>query len=203
MKLFLTSHYLNNKHFNAFRNLLGKSKASKALFITTASVPYGNEPKPQWLIESLADMSILTKNYDETTLEEGDFMPENLEQYDFIFATGGNLFYLAYRLAETGMGKKIKKYIANEGIYSGSSAGAVILMKYIAYFSLADDLSKAPKVYPGLGIINKAIIPHADSEKYSDVMKNIADKYKKEGNEVLIFNDNQVLIIDGDRENIL
>ncbi|MFZ2193478.1 MAG: Type 1 glutamine amidotransferase-like domain-containing protein [Candidatus Moraniibacteriota bacterium] len=203
MKLFLTSHYLNDKHFNAFRDLMGKHKALKALFITTASVPYGYEPKPQWLTESLDDMSILTENYDETTLEKEDFIPDDLGQYDFIFVAGGNSFYLAYRLAETGMDKKIKKYIADDGIYSGSSAGAVVLMENIEYFAPADDLSKSPRVYPGLGIISGAVIPHVDSKKYADIMQDIADKYKREGKEIFLLNDNQVLIIDSDRKNIL
>ena len=203
MKLFLTSHYLEEKHFDAFRDLLGKSKAQKALFITTASVPYGHDPKPEWLIESLDDMSTLTENFDETTLEDGSFVPEDLQQYDFVFVTGGNAFYLAYRLAETGMGRKIKDYITNGEVYSGSSAGAVILMDKIEHFAPADDPSKAPKTYPGLGVIDSVVIPHADSEKYANVMKTISEKYKKEGKKIFMINDNQVFIINGDRTNIV
>jgi len=202
MKIFLTSHYLEEKHFEAFKNILGKEKAQRALFITTAAVPYGHNPTPKWLIESLIDMSKLTEKYDETTLEREDFIPDNLNQYDFIFVTGGNVFYLAYRLAETGMDEKIKKYIENNGIYSGSSAGAIILMNSIENFAPADDPSKAPKTYPGLGIIDFAIIPHADSEKYANIMKGIAEKYKK-GKNVLTLNDNQTLVIDGSRKNII
>ena len=203
MKLFLTSHYLEKKHFDAFKKVLGKPKASRALFITTASVPYGHDPKPEWLVESLNDMSSLTESYDETSLEKNDFMPEDLRQYDFIFVAGGNSFYLAYRLTKTGLDKKIKKYILDGGMYSGSSAGATILMKNINNFSPVDDPSKAPCIYSGLGIIDVAVIPHADSKKYANAMKEIAHKYKKEGKEVFMINDNQVLIVNANQRNIV
>lgn len=203
MKLFLTSHYLKEKHFAAFKKLLGKDKAKKALFITTASIPYGHNPKPQWLIESIEDMSKLTESYDETSLEDENYIPDNLDPYDFIFVTGGNSFYLAYRLVKTGMNKKILDYIEKNGIYSGSSAGAIILMHNISYFAPADNPEEAPEIYSGLGVIDEVIMPHADSKKYGEIMRDIADRYKKEGKEIFSLNDDQILIINNKQKQIL
>ena len=71
MKAFLTSDFLEQKHFDRFKELLGKPKVSKALLITTASVPYGHNPKPDWLDKSLGEMSQFAETVDETSLEEG------------------------------------------------------------------------------------------------------------------------------------
>lgn len=48
MKAFLTSHNLKAEHFEAFKRLIGADKVNKALFITTAAVPYGFSPRPVW-----------------------------------------------------------------------------------------------------------------------------------------------------------
>ncbi|MBC7836185.1 Type 1 glutamine amidotransferase-like domain-containing protein [Acetobacteraceae bacterium] len=202
MKAFLYSHYLEQKHFDALRKLLGKSKASKALFIITAAVPYGLDPRPVWLDESLVDMRQFAEKVDEITFE-GEPDLKDLSQYDFIFVSGGNAFYLAYRLAETSMDEMLKKYITNGGIYCGSSAGGVILMDNIEHFTPVDDATKAPAIYPGLGLIDFAFIPHADNKKYAEGMRAVADKYEQVGKEVILVNDNQAVIIDGSKRELV
>jgi dipeptidase E len=179
-------------------NLIGKEKADKVLVITSAVVPYGLDPRPDWVDRSLEPLRGICSEIVETTLEDGDWMPENLNDYDFIYVSGGNTFYLAYRLQETGWGTKIKDYINNGGVYSGSSAGSIVLMDNIEHFAPADDPAEAPKVCRGLNLIKEAIIPHADSEKYKELMDGIADHYRKDGFDVISLNDDQVLIIDGD-----
>src|SRR3989344_4588071 len=108
MKAFLYSHYLEQKHFEAFKEMLGVQKVSKALFIIAAAVPYGLAPRPTWLEESLRDIKQFTESVDEMSLEETGNL-EDLNQYGFVFVSGGNVFYLAYRLAETGFDKLLKK----------------------------------------------------------------------------------------------
>ncbi len=203
MKAFLLSHNIGQKHIDLFKKIIGQPKVSKALFITTAAVPYGFDPKPEWLSESLESMSQFAETVDETSLEAGEYMPNDLSQYDFIFVSGGNTFYLAYRLAKIGLDKKIKEYINNEGVFSGSSAGSIILMDSIEHFAPADDPSKAPKIYSGLGLIDFAVIPHAKSEKYGLVMDKIAEKYKAEGIDVIPIDDNQVLVINNGNKEII
>lgn len=198
MKLFLTSHNLEQKHLNKFQELIGGPKISKALFITAAAVPYGLNPKPSWLTESQDDLSPFAENIDETTLEDDSLMPDDLSQYGFVFVSGGNTFYLAYRLAKTGFDKKIKDYVKNDGVFVGSSAGAIILMDDIEPFAPLDDPSQAPKTYPGLGLVNFAILPHADSEKYGPLVHKLADEYQD--HEAFLLNDNQVIVVDGNHQ---
>ena len=203
MKLFLISNNLTNATKDEFRNFLGKPKATKALFVITAAVPYGLDEKPEWLTRSIDEISEFTELYDEVTLEEGTLTPKSLDEYDLVFVSGGNSFYLAYRLAETGFGELLKDYIERGGLYSGGSAGASILMNDIFEFATADDPSQAPKIYPGLGLLDEAIIPHADNKRYRGVMLDITKKYQEKGLEVITLNDDQVYIVDGLEKRIL
>lgn len=203
MKLFLTSGNVEEKHEARFRELLGDSKVSKALFITTAAVPYGLDPKPDWLVGSQEALKPFVDTIVETTLLDGDLIPENLHEYDFVFVSGGNTFYLAYQLNETGMDMKLKEYIENDGVYIGSSAGSIVLMDAIDHFAPADDPKEAPKVYPGLGLIKQAIIPHADNKSYKDIMANVAQQYQDEKYDVISLNDDQVFVVDGDKKEVI
>lgn len=203
MKLFLLSHNLLPHHVERFQQLIGKLKVEKALFISAAAVPYGLESKPEWLVESLEMVKQFANKVDETSLEDGSNIPEDLSQYEFIFVSGGNSFYLAYRLAETGFDKKIKQYIENGGIYSGSSAGAIILMDDIEAFAPADHPNEAPKRRPGLSIINFALIPHVDHEKYAPIMKDISKVYKSNGYEIVALKDDQVLVVEEGTKEII
>jgi dipeptidase E len=203
MKLFLTSGDLTDVQGAKFRDLLGTAKARRALFITAAAVPYGLDPKPHWLESSLEDMRPFAEEIDETSLEDSSLIPKDLSTYEFIFISGGNSFYLAYRLAETGIGALIKEYIRQDGIYSGSSAGAIILMSSIDHFAPADDPSLAPKTYAGLGVLDLAVIPHADNAHYKVTMAEIAKAYEDEGLETILLNDDQVLLIDGEVRQVI
>lgn len=204
MKAFLASSpSLSEAQTNELLKLIGKDKADKVLVITAAVVPYGLDPRPDWVDLQLEPLQEICNELVETTLEDGDFVPEDLTQYDLVFVSGGNTFYLAYRLQDTGWNKKIIEYIGNGGVYSGSSAGSIILMDNIKHFSSADDPAKAPKVCPGLSLIKEAVIPHADSEKYAELMSGIADNYQKDGYEITTLNDDQVLVIDGEEKKIV
>jgi len=60
----------------------------------------------------------------------------------------------------------------------------------------------------GLGLqvaklYKEAVIPHADHEKYKEVMESIAKEYRKDGLRVISLNDNQVYMIDGDISKII
>jgi dipeptidase E len=204
MKVFLASSpSLSEVQTSELLQLVGKEKADKVLVITTAVVPYGLDPRPEWVDKQLEPLKEICNELVETTLEDGDLTPESLEEYDFVFVSGGNTFYLAYRLQETGWDKKLTEYIEAGGVYAGSSAGSIILMDNIEHFSPADDPAKAPKICPGLSLIKEAVIPHADSEKYAELMGGISDNYRKDGYEVIALNDDQVFVIDGAENKIV
>ena len=204
MKAFLASSTdLNEVQIATLKRLVGKEKINKILVITTAVVPYGLNPKPEWFNKSLEPLRTITSEIVETSLEEGDFVPDELEAYDLIYVSGGNTFYLAFRLQETGWDQRIKNFISNGGVYAGSSAGSIILMDNISYFASADDPTKAPGIFRGLGLFKGAIIPHADNHKCKEIMGNIEENYRKNGYETISLNDNQVLVIENNTSTII
>jgi len=203
MKLFLISNDLETKHKDDFIDLLGKENPEKALVVTAAAVPYG-QPSPEWVERSIGALNVLgTKKIDRTNLEEGSLVPEDLSVYDFVFLTGGNTFYLAYRLKVTGFGELLKKYIEEGGIFLGSSAGAIVLMDEIGPYSVADDPKKAPEIVKPLGLINYAFLPHADHEKYAPLIKGIGDEFEKMKKETFYVKDSQVLVQNGENIKII
>ncbi len=201
MKALLASNHITPAHVEAFRNMLGGA-VDRALCITAAAVPYGT-PAPAWLEESFAPLRPLATTIDTTLLEPDDWVPDDLSAYGFVFVSGGSVFYLAYRLVETKFAEKLKTYMRSEGVYAGSSAGSIICMDSIEYFAPADDPALAPAVFPGLGMVKEAIIPHIDNKKYETMMREIAGRYQQDGLETTCLNDGQVLLIDGDSKRVV
>lgn len=204
MKAFLTSSPdITDVQMQSLCELLGREQIKKMLVVTAGAVPYGLNPRPVWLDRSIAPLRGITDSLTEIDLEDESLIPKNLDEYDLVFITGGNVFYLAYRIKETDFGESLKKYIENGGVYAGSSAGSVILMDDLHHFASADDPTKAPRVCRGLGVLDEALICHADHIKYGSIMIDIASAYEKDGLEITRLNDGQVLIIDGAQQDII
>jgi dipeptidase E len=204
MKLFLASSPdISSEQLAALLRMVGKEKANKVLIITTAVVPYGLDPKPEWVNRAIEPLRSIANELVETSLEDGELIPEDLSQYDFVFVTGGNVFYLAYRLEETGFGDSLRKYVEDGCVYAGSSAGSAILMCDLQHFATADDSSKAPRICQGIGLIEEAIIVHANHEKYATIMIDIATSYTEDGLEVIKINDGEVLVVEGESKKFI
>lgn len=196
MKLLLASGNLLPQHIARFEQLLGKLRAAHALFITAAAVPYGLDPKPDWLQRSVRDIEAIATQYTETSLQSGELVPTSLDEYDLVFVSGGNVYYLAHMLHETGLDILIKQYIENNNVYMGSSAGSVILMSNLEAFSSADDPSVVSGEQAGIGLIEYGIVPHADNAKYADIIEKEYDDLTKHYSEVIKLNDDQIIIHD-------
>ena len=119
MNLILISYNISESAKKRFADILASRDSNKALFLTTAAVPYGLDPWPEWLSLSLAEVNQFADEVDIVSLEENTWIPEKLDDYGFVFVSGGNSFYLAYRLAETGFGDRLKGFIEKGGIYAG------------------------------------------------------------------------------------
>lgn len=204
MKLFLasSSDWATHQQTELCR-LCGKETLDSVLVLNTAAVPYGLDPAPDWYQRQLAALMPIARSIDEVSLEDDIATPDSLAGYDCVYVSGGNTFYLAYRLVVTGWGEKLKNHIATGGVYAGSSAGAIILLDDISKFVPADNPAVAPVIAPGLGILEEAIIPHADQPKYSDIMRSIATELSAAGYRTIMLNDDQVYVVDGEERTII
>ena len=86
-------------------------------------------------------MSIIdVKNIDMVTSGE-DLYKKNFDNYSAIYIGGGNTYKLLRDIKENNCLDKIKRYIDNDGIVFGGSAGAIIFGKDIDTCKYEDDNS--------------------------------------------------------------
>ena len=89
----------------------------------------------EWIKGEISSIDIpgidMVRSFEE--LEE-----KNLDKYSLIYIGGGNTYKLLNGIKTTKFYDKLKKYILNEGIVYGSSAGAVAFGKSIDIISVMD-----------------------------------------------------------------
>lgn len=196
MKLLLTSSGIANGTIeNALVELLGKPIAeSKALFVPTGIYPFRGGPYYAWnpiagtsasrmchlgwkalgLLELTALTSIVRENW-----------VSAVEEADVILVWGGDPLFLAYWMAESGLGDLLPA-LSNDIVYVGVSAGAMATASIFAeaYTALPGaagrPLSSEEIVLPdgdvkrtlvtarGMGLTEFAIIPHFENKNHPD-----------------------------------
>lgn len=100
-----------------------------------------------------------------TTFEE--LASKNYNNYGAIFIGGGNTYKLLKGIKESGVLKKIKEYIENNGVIIGGSAGAVIFGKDINIISVMDPNNVKLNDTRGFDLLSGAsIFPHYTNTKF-------------------------------------
>lgn len=127
-----------------------------------------------------------------------------LQSKDVIWLGGGNTFYLRWILKETGADNIIRDLVDKGKIYAGWSAGAVVAGPTLKYFESMDDISESPEmIMDGLNLINSVVVPHLDNKDFADDAKEANQKLRHDGYNTIVLNDDQVLIINGDEQNVI
>jgi len=183
MTLLLTSNGIKGEIVDIFLTLLKKpaSEYSVAFDITAA---YGEEDNPQWFgkfRDQLYHLGI-------TNIEDLDLRSENpgeleqvLSKKDMLFVNGGNTFFLLDSMRKAGLKKALKKFLSEDKLYVGVSAGGIVLTPNIAIAGVEPgDINKVGmEDFTGLSIVDFEFSPHVpdmvsyDSiEKYSKTTSN-------------------------------
>ncbi|WP_072807036.1 Type 1 glutamine amidotransferase-like domain-containing protein [Rhodococcoides yunnanense] len=134
-----------------------------------------------------------------------------LDSVETIWLRGGNTFVLRARLQQSGADDAITTRVRDGRlIYAGYSAGACVASTSLRGVEAADDPAEVASTtglavpWDGLGLIDIALIPHLgsvlDFENSSEVM---ISRYQREGTPFRTLNDDQVLVVDGDRTELL
>lgn len=127
MRVLLTSAGLETEEIKeCFVTMAGKDMSFiKALFIPTAAIDAGAIEVLPKCMNDLLKCGISDKNIDVWDLHAGmEF--EKLQQYDVVYLCGGNAHYLLERINATGFHKSLMKYINDNGLVIGVSAGSLI-----------------------------------------------------------------------------
>jgi dipeptidase E len=131
-----------------------------------------------------------------------------LQRFSNVWVAGGNTFILRRALKASGADNLLKQLInAGSLAYGGESAGAVVATPSLEGVELADDANDVPTgydpgiIWQGLGLVKYHIVPHFQTgwleiDEMAEVLKAKGVPYKTLSND-------QVLIIDNDREELL
>jgi dipeptidase E len=94
-------------------------------------------------------------------------LAERLNDFDLVWAVGGNAFVLRRAMRQSGFDRLIVEMLDRDDIvYGGFSAGAVVAAPALDGIDLMDDPTEVPAgyaaevVWNGLGLIDYAIVPH-------------------------------------------
>ena len=174
MTLLLTSNGIKGKIVDIFPTLLKKpaSEYSVAFDITAA---YGDEDNPQWFgkfrdqlyqlgITSIEDLDLRSKNLDE--------LEKLLSKKDMLFVNGGNTFFLLDCMRKAGFEKALKKFLSEDKLYVGVSAGGIVVTPSIAIAGVepGDTNNVGMQDFTGLSTVDFEFSPHVpDMVSYDSV----------------------------------
>lgn len=120
----------------------------------------------------------------------GKILFEKLSNFDVVHVIGGNTFTLLYTMRKSGFDKILPNLLKKGIVYSGQSAGAMVLSPTLKPFRSIDFPELSPlKDMTGLAYLDFLFIPHAGNPKYLDRIKNIEDNFSKEFNFKKLNND--------------
>jgi len=207
MKLLLTSSGIRNPSIhNALVDLLGKPiSESKALFVPTAIYPFPGGPSLAWQAISgnnkspLAQLGWMSLGVLElTSLPSIDkkIWVSAIEEADALLVWGGDPTYLAYWMRQPGLADLLPS-VTRKLVYVGVSAGSMAVSTIFAetfsdppggshcalrsedivFTTPQGDVKRTIVTAQGAGLVDFALIPHFENEKFPDTSEVNAEKW--------------------------
>lgn len=204
MKFLLTSNGLKGKLAGIFPTLLRKpaSENSVAFDITAA---YGDEDNPTWFekfkdqlrqqgIINIEDVDLRNKNQKE--------IEETFDRSDIIFVNGGNTFFLLDWMRKSGFDKALKKFLSEDKLYVGVSAGGIVVTPSISIAGVepGDPNNIGMQDFTGLNIVDFEFSPHVPDmvtfESVEEYSKTTPNKiYAVDDYSAVLVQDNKASVI--------
>lgn len=197
-KLFLASSFKDVAH--RFTEFAGNNPAGKRVtFIPTAAL----HEKVNFYVKAgrkaLENIGLIVDVLEISTAILSDITGK-LEKNDFIYATGGNTFFLLQELLKSGADKIISEQIYIGKPYIGESAGSMVLAPNIEYVKYMDSPKAAPELKSchALNIVDFFPVPHQGYFPFKKAVDKIIAEY---GNQLplSVISNTQAIIIDGDK----
>lgn len=160
----------------------------------------------EWITEELKNVG---KSGIDMVRSFKEFASKNFTDYGAIFIGGGNTYKLLKGLKESGAFEKLKKYINNNGVIIGGSAGAVIFGKDINIISVMDvndvklDDTKGFDMITGISIFPhytnaKSKLTEQENIKRHHIFTNYICEYSKNNGKVFAIPEEDAIYVNDD-----
>lgn len=193
--IFLTSYIAGTGQKLADFMQNNKINSKRVLFIPTA----GNvEGYTKYIDEGKSVLTQLGFKLDLLDIATADIRQCHtaFSAAEIICITGGNTFYLLQELKRKNLDRLLAQRIAEDCVYIGESAGAIILAADIEYNKIMADISIAPELnnYTGLNCIDFYPLPHYIDEPFVQSAQQTYAEYSKRLN-LVTFNNSQAIVV--------
>jgi len=125
-------------------------------------------------------------------------------QNKLLYVSGGNTFYLLQELKKKELLFLIKEQIADDMVYVGESAGAVITAEDIDYIRLMDDKEVAGELSDTVALheADFYLLPHVGEEPFAESAQAILNTYGDKLN-LLPLNNRQAVLVEDEEVKVL
>ena len=187
---------------------------TRAVVIANATDVYPAEGRSEAVtreLDALSELGFRAEELDLRDYFDGRSPEDELQRTDLIWVRGGDVFTLRYSLARSGADRVLSQLIEADVVaYGGYSAGVCVLAPTLRGLEEVDDLSMlrelydAEPIWDGLGVLDYSIVPHVESPDHpeSEACDRLATKHRTEGTPHRTLRDGDVLVIDGDEEQL-
>lgn len=152
----------------------------KMLYIITASKKVNDIDYIKVRTQAMDDSWYHYTLYDIDWKNKWD-LEEVLSQHDAVYVEWGNTFFLLKCIRETGFADLVKQFMANGGVYIGSSAGSYVACPTIISATLSQENFDRCWVmdFTAMGFVDITILAHYSEEKQQiiDMRKNELEPY--------------------------
>lgn len=197
-RLFLTSSV--NFVAKDIAKKINKKGLKLAFVLTPTEVEEGDL---KWLKDdrkSLVDAGFIVTDYTITGKNKGA-IEKFLKDFDVIYMSGGNTFYLLEQMQKSNSKKVFVDLVEKGKIYIGSSAGSIIAGPDISPIYAIDRIENAPnlKGFDGLGLVDFVVFPHWGSKHFKEVYLNhrLENAYNTK-NRMIVLTDNSYIEVRDD-----
>lgn len=207
MKLLLYSLAFSDAHAARLTRWLGRpaDEITIAASDNAADVVAGSEAWRDTFIQALEERGFKVLRIDlRHWLDHQTGLREALAAGDVLWLGGGNTYYLRWLLKATGADDLIVERVRAGTIYAGWSAGAMVAGPTLRHIEAMETQEGVPAlVLDGLGLTEHMVVPHIDNPDFIASAAATDEALKAAGFSTAPLRDDQALIIDGDRADIV
>ena len=214
MRLYLSS-FRNGDHPE---RLLSLRRTDRPVAVIANAIDSDDDDERRHHVnEEIARVSSMGLECEELDLRDfatsgADALEHALRDFEVAWLRGGNVFVLRHAMARCGADDVFRRLLAEDAlVYAGYSAGPCCLAPSLRGLELCDDVDAVRRLYgaepvwEGLGVLEHAFVPHLDTPGHpeTELLAEVARLYDRTGVPYVGLRDGQVLVVDGDRRELL